>query len=482
MEHVLRFRAVLTGLLLALALAVPAGAQTTATADNDTTLEQIIVFGRHSVRAQTAQPAALVTYAVDPYPYAAFGVPPGYLTAHGQQAELLLGAYFRAYLLQEGLLTGNAQTDLAHSYFRANSIQRSNVTAARFGAGLIPGAPVPVHSYPLGTTDPVIDPVAAGVASVNPVRAETEVQGIFGSGAALTSAYSGERALIRSVLFDYPPDTQPPPPMPSTPPGLVDTASQPFLLQANTTELYTGGVINLGGLAAVEDAADAFVMEYAAGLPLADVGWGRLSLDALSQQTRIGILAFSIVMRSPYLARVQSSNAASHILRSMEQAVTGKSIPGAFGDANSRTIVVISSDAYIAGLAGLLKLHWALPGYQPDFCPPGGALVFELRKARWSREHLVRVFYTAQTFDQLRNLTHLTLEEPPATQQLLIPVEGRSGADSDARAVRDRRSAGDLDVGFEVFQKLLRQAIDRTCVQDPSDEVPPGVLTDVPLS
>ena len=463
MRSFLKYKAMLIGLLLTFAIAVPVIAQTVTSGNDDTVLEQIIIFGRHGVRSPTAQPATLATYAIDPYPD--FGVQPGYLTPHGQKAEVLLGSYYRAYLLHERLLTGNARSDLAHAYFRANSIQRSNVTAAKFGTGLIPGATIPVHSFPLGQTDAVFDPLKAKKATVDPARAETEVQGIFGSGAALTSAYSGERSLIRSVLFGYTLGLQPPPLPPS---GKNDAAAEPFLLAANTTNLVTSNIIDVGGLLKIMDAADPFVMEYADGLPLAKVGWDRLPPDALSQQTRLISLWFSIAMRSPYLARVQSSNAASHILRSMEQAVIGDDIPGGFGNARSRAIIIVSSDVYMAGLAGLLGLHWALPGYQPDFCPPGGTLVFELRRPRRSREHVVRAFYTAQTFDQLRNLTPLTLEAPPATMQLFIPVEGRSAAD--------------LDVPFDVFQKLVRKAIDRECVEDPLQEVRPGVLTDVPLS
>ena len=208
-------------------------------------------------------------------------------------------------------------------------------------------------------------------------------------------------------------------------------------------------------------------MQYADNFALADVAWGRLSLDALSQQTRINNLIFDIQMRLPYLNQVQSSNAASHILRTMEQAVIGENIPGAFGDAGSRSVVIISSDGYVTGLAGLLRMHWLLPGYQPDFSAPGGALVFELRQARSTKEYLVRAFYTSQTFDQLRNLTPLTLQNPPASMQLLIP--GGSN------------SATDLDVRFDTFQKLLKEAINPEYVQDPSQEVPPGVLTGVPL-
>jgi 4-phytase/acid phosphatase len=121
----------------------------------------------------------------------------------------------------------------------------------------------------------------------------------------------------------------------------------------------------------------------------------------------------------------------------------------------------------VAGLAGLLDLHWTLPGYQPDYCSPGGALVFELRQSKKTKDYLVRVFYTSQTFDQLRNLTPLTLETPPATMQLTIP--------------RGSNSATNLDVSFDTFNTLLSKAIDQKDVQPFWQEVPPGVINNVPL-
>ena len=388
-------------------MAAPVPAQTVT--NDDTVLKQIIIFGRHGVRSPVISPADYAKYSPRPYPD--FGViQPGFLTVHGQQAEVLLGAYYRSYLLFEGLLTGDAGVDLARSYFRSNSIQRSNLTATKLGAGLFNGATVPVHSYPLNQPDPVFDPVLANVADVNPVRAANAVREIYNSGTTLASAYSGEFSLIRSVLFNYQNGMQPPP---ATPPGITDPTIQPIPLDAITTLVYTGNAVDEGGL-----------------------------------------------------AQVQSSNAAAHILRSMKQAVLSEMVPGAFGDATTRVITVISSDAYVTGLAGLLSLHWQLPGYQPDFCAPGGALVFELRQSRRSGEYLVRAFFTSQSFDQLRNLTPLTLTAPPETIQLSIPGGSKPGAT--------------LDVKFEIFQKLLRDAIGPQYVQNPALEVPPGVLAGVP--
>jgi 4-phytase / acid phosphatase len=461
-------------LLLALASGVPVPAQTTNAVDDGTSLKAIIVFSRHSIRCQLADTNTLDQFSADPYPDFV-GVPVGYLTPNGQQAEHLLGTYFHDYLLHEGLLTGNADTDLAHSYFRANSIERSYMTASKFGTGLIPGANIPVHTYSNGVPDPVFDPLLAGVATVDPVRALTEVQGIYGSGASLTSAYSSEIALTHQMLYPpgtqpiNPPGTQPANNAPIAPQGSYDPSAIPIMLATNaplglpnTPPYYTGNVIDMGGLNSMSSATDPFIMQYADNFPTNEVGWGRLSLDNISTLTRLGTLQITISMRQPYLAKVQSSNAGSHVLRSLEQVISGEPRAGAFGTPQTPIQVIVSSDYYVAGLAGLLGMHWCLPGYQPDFCAPGGTLVFELRQITATGQYIVRVFYTAQTFDQLRNLIPLTLANPPATMQLLIPG--------------GNNSATNLDVDFGTFSNLLTQAIGSEYVQPFAEETPPGVL------
>ncbi len=451
-------KAILAALLLAGGMEWPVLAQTTNAADDGTVLKQIIIFGRHSIRSSVTPTNILQQDAIDTYP-PFVGVPIGYLTPNGRLAAGLLGSYFHNYLVQEGVLTGDTNTDLACSYFHANTIERSYITAAEFGAGLIPTASIPVHTYAAGTPDPVFDPLSAGVATVDPARAVTEIQGIYGSGSNLMSAYSGELSLVSKVL--YPPGTQPT----GTNQGSVDPTTLPITLVANGTNssgppYAAGTVINMGGLDSTVSAADPFVMQYADGFPTNDAAWGRLTLNTLSQQTRLVQLQFNICMRQPYLAQVQSSSAASHILRSMLQVTGGIPLDGALGTPQSQVLVIVSSDGFVAGLAGLLNMHWCLPGYQPDFCAPGGALVFELRQVTATGQYLVRAFYTAQTFDQLRNLTPLTLAAPPATQQLLVP--GGS-------------STTNLDVDFATFTNLMNAAIGMEYVQPFADEIQPIV-------
>ena len=247
-------KAVLAALLLAVAMEGPVLAQTTNAADDGTVLKQIIIFGRHSIRSATTGTNSLDECSANPFPDFV-GVQVGYLTSRGQLAAGLMGSYFHDYLLHEGLLTNDASSDLAHSYFRANIIERSYMTAAKFGAGLIPGANIPVHTYyPTNSAvaDPVFDPILAGFATVDPVRALTEVQGVFGSGTNLSSAYSGELSLISKVL--YPPGTHP------LYPGISPTTNFPLILTLGVSQLRLS----------VAEAMIASTVNGAAALALAD--------------------------------------------------------------------------------------------------------------------------------------------------------------------------------------------------------------------
>jgi 4-phytase/acid phosphatase len=179
--------------------------------------------------------------------------------------------------------------------------------------------------------------------------------------------------------------------------------------------------LDLGGLTTLLLATDPFLLEHAEGLPDSEVGWGQLTAAGISQLSRILTLYYDLQCRTPYLDRALSSNIASHVVRSLVQAATGNAMTGALGSPATKAIVLIGSDTQITGLAGLFHLDWVLPGYQADFCPPGGALVFELRQSQRTGEYIVRASYIAQTPDQLRNRTALTLDAPPSRAPLFIP-------------------------------------------------------------
>jgi 4-phytase/acid phosphatase len=170
-----------------------------------------------------------------------------------------------------------------------------------------------------------------------------------------------------------------------------------------------------------------------------------LNAAGISQIFRVYDELINLEFRTPYLARVQSSNLASHIVRSMLQAATGDAMTGTVGTPTDKIVVLVASNTNVSGLAGLLNLDWLVKGYQPDVSALGGALVFELRQSQTNGEFIVRASYVAQTMDQLRARTQLTLAAPPANVPIFIPGCSIQNAT--------------FDCPLGVFVRLVRQQI-----------------------
>ena len=234
---------------------------TAQTVDN-TQLKQVIIFGRHSVRAPVAPNPYLNQFSVQAFPD--FTVDQGILTPNGEKLETILGGYYRLWLTKEGLLTGNDASDANFVSFHANAIQRTVDTAQHFWSGLLPMAPVNVHYLTPSTAfDPLFDPVDAGVAQLDTQKAIASVMGrLGGNPQSLASAYAPEFALTRSVLFGYPLGQTPVPPTPDKKVDPTDFVANPITVTAGSC----GGPVSLGGLSTFGNAIDPFVMEYADGL------------------------------------------------------------------------------------------------------------------------------------------------------------------------------------------------------------------------
>src|SRR5579871_929485 len=357
-----------------------AGALLTAQPADYTELKQVIIFGRHGVRTPNLPTnsvgSGLYLDALSALPFPAFSVSGvDTLTPNGARNETLLGGYFRLWLTKEGLLTGKDSADASFVYLRATGTPLIVGTAQAFAAGFLPAATININSIAPPAIDPLFDPVDAGVAHLDYKMAVAAVKGRLGdTPQSLTFAYAPELALTRSVLFNYPVGQTPIPP---TPAGKLDVTSIPIDITTGNSTLP----VSLGGLVEVAAAIDPFVMQYADGLPLSQVGWGQLTAGSISQIYRLYDRLLDLEFRTPYLASVQSSNVASHIVRTMVQAATGNPMTGALGDPSTKMVVLVGTNTNIVGLAGLLHLDWMLPGYQPNVAAPSGALVFELRQA-----------------------------------------------------------------------------------------------------
>ena len=118
----------------------------------------MIIFARHAVRSPVLPNSTLDSSPSQPFP--PFSSSGGNITTNGSQNETILGGYYRLWLTQQGLLTGNDPADAAFVYARANNIPLIMDTAQAFWTGMLPAASVNVNSYPPQENDPLFVPSA----------------------------------------------------------------------------------------------------------------------------------------------------------------------------------------------------------------------------------------------------------------------------------------------------------------------------------
>jgi 4-phytase / acid phosphatase len=192
------------------------------------------------------------------------------------------------------------------------------------------------------------------------------------------------------------------------------TPEIPFLGAATTIAHSKGDHIAEleGPLALAASFAEDFLLEYADGMPMGEVGWGHVDEAQLRRFLIFHSESFELMHRTGGVAALEASNMLLRIERTLEQRADRKALPAAIGPPDSKLVIIDGHDTNIAGVAALLGLHWNLDGRSDD-TPPGTQLAFEL----WQDDrgiYSVRVTTTMQTLRQLREMQDLTLATPPA--------------------------------------------------------------------
>jgi 4-phytase/acid phosphatase len=380
------------------------------------TVKFVLILSRHGVCSPTGSVEQLNQYSSQPWPK--WNVPPGYLTPHGARLMNLFGTYYRSYYAQQGLFTARGCADAAHVSFYSDSDQRTVETGKSLIAGMFPGCDdkQPEHHFLAeGEGDPLFHSLSAGLGKPDRDRAVASIAGLIGADPdGVTEAYRAQLEALQRILLACPSST----PCPS--PG--HTAAKPLL--AIPASLDGGKSDHLAELKDPLNTASTitenFLLEFADGMPMDQVAWGRVDLPTLKQLIDLHTAASDLTRRTSYLATVQASNTLAHILQTLEQAETGKAVPGALGKAGDKTVVLVGHDTNLTNIAGTLNLNWLLDGRRDD-TPPGGSLVFELRQHPGDSLNQVYIYYVAQTLEQMRSLTPLNLDTTPAKASIFLP-------------------------------------------------------------
>ncbi|WP_425510659.1 histidine-type phosphatase [Xanthomonas dyei] len=353
-------------------------------------LERMVVVFRHGVRAPLQGEAAAAQYADQPWPQ--WSTPASLLTPRGRKAVRLSGAYLRQWLTQQALLPRTGCPAPGSVSVWANTDQRTIDSGALLADALAPGCGIVAGHREAGSNDPLFRPIEAGAVPFDAAAAVASIQQQTGGPAAVMHGHAAELQAMQQILGCT-----------RTP---CDFARMPSTLapSANGRGLALGGPIDL-----TSGTGEVLLLQYADGLPLSQVGWGRATPERLAQVSRLHALLFDIYARPHYMAQRSGAPLAREVLQR-------------FGDARAPTLsLFVGSDTHIAALSSLLGVHFHLPGYGADDPPPGGALLLGLwRQPDGTR--VVRARYLAQSLDQLRTLAPLDLAHPPLQQELALDV------------------------------------------------------------
>jgi 4-phytase/acid phosphatase len=331
-----------------------------------------------------------------------------------------MGSYYRDWLAMEHVFHAQGCEDAQHIYIRADKDQRTLETGRALAESLLPGCEIAVHAQPAGESDPLF----SGAGAPDPEHQLAAVRDRLGPDPQKLIA--DHRAALETLQFILGGKPEAP-------------ASVGVSLKGKSIELT-------GPFATGSTFSENLLLEYTNGIGGQSLGWGRLTRENLNRVLELHSVYAELMRRTPYVARARGSNLLAHVLRSMEQAVLRKPLTGALGRPDDVLLVLAGHDTNLSNLSGMLGLGWKLPGYQPDDTPPGGALIFSLWRDSETGQFSLQLRYLAQTLDQMRNASPLSIASPPASQDVLLP-----GCEA---------AQGDRGCPWETARLAMQRAID----------------------
>jgi 4-phytase/acid phosphatase len=392
----------------------------------------VVILSRHGVRSPTWSQDRLDAYSALPWPK--WSVLPGYLTSRGFELAKQFGSYDRAAFAEEGLFTDHGCIDVSNAYIWADTDQRTLESGRALAEGFSPGCPPAIHSLAPAKNDPLFHPYLSKINSVQigSTPAVPDETNTIGHGAQQDELL----AKMQHVLWGCDPNSACTPV--HTP--ALSLFSVPAALARRKDEPVGE---SQDPLALSSSFAEDLLLEYAEGMPMDQVGWGKVDETQLRDFLALHTAYFARTHGTPARAKAEASNMLFHITRTLQQGAEHHTVVGAVGPTSSKLVMLVGHDTNLAGVAALLGLHWTLDG-RVDDTPPGTELAFELwqdAKGTYS----VRVKVAMQTLRQMREMEILSRASPPA-QETLTPL----GCDTVQKVC-----------GWKSFQKIVDRAIDK---------------------
>ncbi|RPE03832.1 histidine-type phosphatase [Candidatus Pantoea deserta] len=351
-------------------------------AQPDYQLEKVVELSRHGVRPPTSgnrKEAEAATQRSWPL----WTTRDGELTGHGYAAVVNKGRWEGEHYRQLGLLTAGCPQPQA-IYVRASPLQRTRATAEALVDGAFPGCGVAVHQV-AGENDPLFQTEAFALTATDPARQLAAVTAQAGDLAARQQSLRPAIQALRQAVC-------------------VSDARCAFFDQPWQIRQSKSGSTYIAGLSALASMAETLRLGWSENLPFSQLAWGNITRSA--QITAIlPLLTANYDLSNDVLYTAQKR--ASILLDAMLKAV-------AQDDAapDARWLLLVAHDTNIAMVRTLMGFSWTLPGYARGNIPPGGSLVLERWRDTTSGQRFLRLYFQAQSLNDLRRLQPIDAAHP----------------------------------------------------------------------
>ena len=352
---------------------------------------RVIVF-RHGVRSPTTEPKDLLKYANQPWPL--WPVAAGQMTDHGLKAMHALGERYQRVLGIDA--DGSVNCQSANVVAIADTVERDQSSAQAFLNGLLPQCQARFLVRPDGLANSLFHFHTPGIASSSEPEFPRQLYPRLSELQRILLGCSGVRCWDAA------------------------RAKQVKLLWSGKPE---PDVFKLAGRL-----SENLMLEYAQGLPLNQVGWGRSDHTSIGRIIALHNGYFAATKQPVAIAADAASNLMAHIIATLDHAAHRHYDVAPLTSGQAQSVLLFGHDTNLAQLSGLLGASWHHPK-QPDLYPPGGAVLFDLikKRATW----YVRVHAFLPTLDALRTtslksstaMVDISLKLPQCHQRVLCPLE-----------------------------------------------------------
>jgi len=363
----------------------------------DYELTQVLIISRHGLRAPLTDGSEMLKNAT-PYHWPRWSTDAGLLTTKGGALEVFMGGYFKEWFVNTGLVNKNECAN--HSLLvYTNTMPRTIATGQFFMDGAFPGCRVSIQTLDDGkSNDPLFYQSIKDNTTEFMLKNKASILKYVNS-LNLEQSYS---RLEEIIDYKQSPSCK----------GMTDCR---LSANKNIVHLDYGKEPSISGpLHKSFLMVDAFILQNYEGLPNKDVAWGRIKDE---KEWRSLAKLRNGYIEAAYLQPLVAKNIIAPLMKKVDNILSDE-----IEDGNKKIYVIVGHDTTIGPLLTALGVNnYELPG-QYEKTPIGGKIVFQRWKDKASGRYYLKTEYIYQTTKQMRDLTPLSLQNPP--EHVLLSFNG----------------------------------------------------------